>query len=62
MYTRKYSEMISRTELYQSYWMGHPLQSLTAILKHPSWSPRSNHMSTCTLTEIQGSSKEQHFQ
>lgn len=60
--TRKYSGTINRTELYQSDWMGHPLQSLTAIFKHPSWRLRSNRMATHILTEVQGPSAAQHFQ
>lgn len=61
-YTRKYSRMIKRAELYQGDWMGHPLQSLIAILKHPPWRPQSNHMAPYILTEVQGSSPAQHFQ
>lgn len=46
--------MINRAELYQGDWMGHPLQSLIAILKHPPWRPQSNCMAAHILTEVQG--------
>lgn len=62
MYTRKYSWMINRSELHRGDWMGHPLQSLMAILKHPSWRPQSNRMATYILTEAQDPSAAQHFQ
>lgn len=54
--------MINRSVLHQGDWMGHPLQSLMAILKHPSWRPQGNRMATYILTEAQDPSAAQHFQ